>query len=179
MFFSYFENFDSWVFGPTWMFLKLTFFEIGSLLFLIFGTMKQNSNAQNVTEPDFWKKIWGKFGLKNRVFWTSCKVASLVFFSDFWQKDSLQGTLKCGRNNFPGNFFSLSNTEFRFLGKFPFTIFLLPAFLTSIQAAHCIFLLSGNFYFIWLIVRARQVGLFSMWLVHVAIRCSSKEMWLV
>ena len=63
----------------------------------------QNVNAQNEMESDFRKKIvWANLGQKlpkNKVFWTLCKIASLVF-SDFWQKDKVQGTLKCGQNYF-------------------------------------------------------------------------------
>ena len=46
----------------------------------------------------FWANLVQK-PPKNRVFWTLCKIASLVF-SDFWQKDREQGTLKWDRNNF-------------------------------------------------------------------------------
>ena len=58
---------------------------------------------------------------KNRVFWTLCKIASLVF-SDFWQKDRVQGTLK-----FSGKFFSVVNYRFSFFGEislyhFPVTL---------------------------------------------------------
>ena len=70
-------------FGPTWRSYKLTivrpsvrpflrslptFLEIGSLVFLIFGTKVQNGNAQNVTEPDFRKNL-GKFGPKTTQKW--------------------------------------------------------------------------------------------------------------
>ena len=95
---------------------------------MAFGTKVQNGNARKVTEPDFQKKIfWANLGQKlpkNRVFWTLCKIASLVF-SDFWQKDRVQGTLKYGRKIFPEIFFSLQVTDFRYLGKFPYTICLL------------------------------------------------------
>ena len=60
-------------------------------IFMIFCTMMQNGNAQNVTEPDFRKK---KFGAnlgqklpKNRVFWTLYKIGSLIF-SDFLHNDT-------------------------------------------------------------------------------------------
>ena len=105
------------------MCLLPAFLEIGSLVFLIFGTKVQNGNAQNVTEPDFRKKFFlGKFGPKlpkNRVFWTLCKIASLVF-SDFWQKNRVQGTLKCGRNNLSLKIFFRRNLQiFVFWGNSP------------------------------------------------------------
>ena len=53
--------------------------------------------------PSFEKKFfWANLGQKlpkNRVFWTLCKIASLVF-SDFWQKDRGQCVLKSGRSAF-------------------------------------------------------------------------------
>ena len=99
------DFFEKICFGQIWAkkCLKIGFFGLCAKLvhyfFLIFFcTMMQNGNGQNVTEPDFRKKLGQKLP-KNRVFWTLCKIASLVF-SDFWQKDRVQGTLKCGRNNF-------------------------------------------------------------------------------
>ena len=70
--------------------------------FLIFGTKVQNGNAQKMMKPDFKKKNWANLGQKlpeNRVFGALSKIASLVF-SDFWQKDRVQGI-------FPENFSSL------------------------------------------------------------------------
>ena len=52
--------------------------------------MMQNDNVRNVMEPDFREeKNWANLGQKlpkNRVFWTLCKIASLVF-SDCLHKD--------------------------------------------------------------------------------------------
>ena len=56
------------------------------LNFLIFCTMMQNGNAQNVTEPDFRKKIFLKYPGKP-VFWHFPEILSLVF-SDFSHKDA-------------------------------------------------------------------------------------------
>ena len=53
--------------------------------------MMQNGDAQNVTEPDFWKKIFPGENAGNMpeitVFWTFLKILSLVF-CDFLLKDA-------------------------------------------------------------------------------------------
>ena len=93
----------------------------------------QNGNAQNVTEPDFRKKKifgtnLGQKQPKNRVFWTLCKITSLVF-SDFWQKDRGQGCLKGGWSNFsPENFYLSFNMDFCIWGNslLPFFLLFLP-----------------------------------------------------
>ena len=65
---------------------------------------------------------------KNRVFWTLCKIASLVF-SDFWQKDRVQGTLKYDRKNFSLKiFFFVVNYGPSFFGEIPFDYFLVTCF---------------------------------------------------
>ena len=73
--------------------------------------------------PIFEKKILGaNLGQKlskNRVFWFLCKIPSLVF-SDFRQKDRVQGTLKYGRKIFPGKFFFVVNYGFSFFGEISF-----------------------------------------------------------
>ena len=73
--------------------------------------------------PIFEKKFfWANLGQKlpkNRVFWTLCKIALLVF-SDFWQKNRVQGTLKCGRNNLSLKIFFRRNLQiFVFWGNSP------------------------------------------------------------
>ena len=147
------------------------FLRIGSLVFPDFWHKDAKWQCRKCDGARFLKKnflgqIWAKNCPKNRVFWTLCKIASLVF-SGFWQKDRVQGTLKCGRNNFPRKIlFSSLITDFRFLGKFPFTNFLSPAFLscrhlfkllTAFSYSLAIFLFLSDFY--------RQVGPFSTLLV--------------
>ena len=70
---------------------------------LIFDTKMQNSNAQNVSEPDFRKKfITGRKCLKyagKASFWHFLEISSLVF-SDF----SYQQCLKHGRVRFSRKF---------------------------------------------------------------------------
>ena len=72
-------------FGQIWAQngLKFGFFGLFSkfchLFFLIFCTMMQNDNAQNVTEPDFRKKIFlGKFGPKIGFFGLFSKFCHLL-----------------------------------------------------------------------------------------------------
>ena len=81
--------------------------------------------------PIFKKNFfWANLGQKlpeNRVFWTLCKIASLVF-SDFWQKDRGQCVLKNGRNIFSRKiFFRRKIRIFVFWGNslWPFSNFLL------------------------------------------------------
>ena len=60
------------------------FLEIGSSVFPDFGTMMQNGNAQNVTEPDFRKKIHFRSKMPEKtVFGNFLEISSLVF-SDFF-----------------------------------------------------------------------------------------------
>ena len=84
--------------------------------------------------PIFEKKFfWANLGQKlpkNRVFWTLCKIPSLVF-SDFWQKDRVQGTLKYGRKIFPGKFFFVVNYGFSFFGEISFYHFATPLIIVA------------------------------------------------
>ena len=73
--------------------------------------------------PIFKKIIfWANLGQKppeNRVFWSLCKIASLVF-SNFWQKDRGQYVLKMAETIFPGKFFFVVNYAFSLFGENPF-----------------------------------------------------------
>ena len=111
-----------------------------------------------VTEPDFRIKKFGQIWAKNNL-----KIGFLDFAQDcfiiyfwFWQKDRGQGCLKSRWSNFFPEDFCLSfNIDFRIwrnsLLPFSFYQLLLLFMSSSIQAAHCIFLLSGNFYLTFII----------------------------
>ena len=87
--------------------------------------------------PIFEKKfIWANLGQKlpkNRVFWTLCKIPSLVF-SDFWQKDRVQATLKCGWKNFSRKI--LVRRELRIFVFWGKSLLPLPYFLLFSILAH-------------------------------------------
>ena len=118
---------------PLTIFQFPAFLGIGSLCFADFwhkGAKWQchKSDRARSSKKIFWPNLGQKL-LKNRVFWTMCKIASLVF-SDFWQKDRLQVPKNMAEKNFPGKFFFVVNYGFSFLGEIPFDhFFLVPAFL--------------------------------------------------
>ena len=66
----------------------------------------------------FWANLGQKLP-KNRVFWTLCKIASLVF-SDFWHNDKGQGSLKMAEVVFPGKFLFAVKYGFSYFGEFPY-----------------------------------------------------------
>ena len=151
------ENFfSSWITDfrflgkfPLTIFLFLAFLGIGSLVFSDFWHNYAKWQYPKCDGARFLKKkILANLGQKlpkNRVFWTLCQIGSLVF-SDFWLK---RWSAMCCKNGFS------------FFGEIPFYQFPVTSFSflsTSFQAAHCIFLLSGNFsIFIWLLSSGRSV----------------------
>ena len=85
------------------------FLEIGSLFFADFWRKDAKWQCPKCDGARFSKKkiFWANLvqkPLKNRVFWTLCKIASLVF-SNFWQKNRGQCVLKNSRNNFSRKIF--------------------------------------------------------------------------
>ena len=136
------------LFGPTWRSYKLTFVRSSVRSFVrpfvtsfsrdwlisFFWFLAQRCKMampKMWRSPIFEKKFfWANLGQKlpkNRVFWTLCKIASLVF-SDFWQKDRGQCVLKNGWNNFFRKiFFRRELRIFVFWGNslWPFSFFLL------------------------------------------------------
>ena len=108
------------LFGPTWRSYKLTcvrssvcyqlFSGLDHRNFFIFGTKVQNGDAQNVTEPDFRKKIFlGQFGPKRLKKWgfsgfsRNCVIS---FFLIFWMRLEFYCRLKVAELNFPKKIFS-------------------------------------------------------------------------
>ncbi len=85
---------------PFTIFLFPAFLGIGSLVFSDFWYKDAKRQCPKCDGARFSiKKIfWANSGQKlpkNRVFWTLCKIAPLVF-SDFWQKDGGQCVVKNG-----------------------------------------------------------------------------------
>ena len=120
------------------------FLGIGSLVFSDFwhkGAKWQcpKSDWARFSKKKIFGQIWAKNCQKIGFFWTYCKIASLVF-SDFWQKDRVQSTLKYGRKNFPENFFSSLITDFRFFGEIPFYHFSISCFSRDWLITFCWFL---------------------------------------
>ena len=100
------------------------------------------------------KIFWANFGQKlpkNRVFWTLCKIASLVF-SNFWQKDRGQCLLKNNRKDFSWKILFVVNYGFSFFGEIPFYHFPIPCFFRDWLINFC-----------WFLAQRCKIAMLKMW----------------
>ena len=100
------------------------FLEIGSLFFADFWHkdvkwLCQKCDGAQFLKIKFFGENLGQKLSKSRVFWTLCKIASLVF-PDFWHRDRVQGTLKCGQKIISQKKFFVVNYRFSYFGEIPF-----------------------------------------------------------